>query len=799
MELNDDARLSVKQALQFLALAVLALAIFHGPVLSGAQVFCGGDIVNQTFPMRDAQARLGWFAGWAPETFSGFPIMDNIQSGAFYPLNWLNWLHWLGLPIIRVMSMLTLLHAVIGAMGLFVFTRQRTGFWGASLAGLLYGFSGFQLQRISNGVFPFSESFAWIPWCWLAAEKQRLDKSPAAAWTGLLAIFAALMLSVGAPQIVQITWTGIAIWTLGRVIAEPGQRKAIILGFCAAGLLSILACAPTLISAMRLQTEAAPRSVAGDLDFLTHDSMSGHIMAAWIFPEIYAPGNDEDIYWEKDGNFAETNVYAGIAPLILALFAVVCGVRALVRKSSRGERWQWTAAALALFGLLMSLGGGGLIFPLLAKFIPTFSLFRAPCRWIVWTLLPTFVAAGCGLEMLIARRQKLTAIWLSVSGVVCAAFLLCTIFNARLAGALGLYEIARTRGADRSVLEAMQTHAASSTMASLAFAVGTLAAGMIALLPSRMRRFAAAAFLLIAAADLRHYWNPFTMAIPVELAHRDLSSEAPYHCIQASAYRDYFYPETNLVTALRKEMGRVSYTDVFISYFYDQEARELSTERPIVLGVPVTRGYQQIHLSSYATDYYTSFNAPGDGVPGGFMKTDLMRDRRFLDAYNVTTVLSQRYPAFDENLKAVGLGEPRSIDERDMIAFANAHARGWAWLSDSEEFIDAVPNSADGEATVDKRDASLWSGSVMAKKECYLHLSSPDYSGWQFVVRDEAGEQIDPENSRTVRLPAAGKYTFERSFYRIGLKPSNVFLALLAVAIAGGMVVVGARRRFLEG
>jgi hypothetical protein len=243
MKADAHDRSTVKEAALFLGLLFAGLLLWHGPVLLGSQVFCGGDLTNHFIPMRIAQMRHGWFTGWQPHTFGGRPLLDEVQMGAFYPVNWI---HLLGLSVERAFSVIALLHLLVGGLGFCLLARTRFGFWPAYLAGFIWTFGALQQLKITSGITIFNAVYTWVPWMWMAAERQSLRRGPGLAWCGVLALCGALQLSAGAPQPVQITWAGLALWTLGRLF-RPGPdetRGGIAMGFVVAGLLALLAWHP---------------------------------------------------------------------------------------------------------------------------------------------------------------------------------------------------------------------------------------------------------------------------------------------------------------------------------------------------------------------------------------------------------------------------------------------------------------------------------------------------------------------------------------------------------------------------
>lgn len=809
MQLEIKPGSAVKQAFLFPAILFLALLLWHGPLVWTGQVLCGGDLVNNFIPTREAQRHSGWFAGWQDDTFSGRPLLDDIQTGAFYPANWL---HLTGIAPERVITILAMLHLLLGGWGFALFARERFSFFPSLLAGLLWSFSGYQILRLAIGVQVFTAAFAWMPWMWLAAERQSLVKGRGLFWCGALALFGALQLSAGAPQVVQITWGGLALWTLGRLLlpraVEP--RPRILFGFLLAGVLAILANAPMLTAAMRLQAEAAERTTGDLLQYLTDGSILPRLMVAWLFPNFYAPGLDEKYYWGSTVGYAESNIYLGILPLMLAVYTLLSWRRVLAADGSRDDRrtakrWLLTLLSAAVLGVLIALGSHGFLFEWLVRLVPTFKLFRVPARWLVWTVCGVALLACWGLELMLsaraagepARPQLLR--W----GLVAALFLLgVIILRATLRGALsrlGFDDFLSAMPPAFAVEfdEILTAFAAGSVNRALVMtAIGALA--VVALHMGRPRPLLGPCAVVIALSiDLYTYWTPFATPYPAGIPGPDIESEAPYHRIDASRFRDAFYPQTPLIDALqqRAPLGRIHYNDTLLAYQFDQFQREILNERPIVHQLPMTRGYQQLHLAGYVDDYAASLPLSIPETPGAFLGQIGARDRRFLDAYNVATVLTQPYPALDNDFAALGLRPIGPIGGIGAVAWSNPGARGWAWLSENPTFLDASPSPECGEVRITRREAEHWHATASITKPAYIHFSAPPYAAWEITATKDDGTIIDAIDSRTVFLPTPGTWTIDRTFYSIGLKPSNIALSLIALTL---MIAAMARGRMAE-
>jgi hypothetical protein len=86
----------------------------------------GGDLASFFYPIHvfvSESLHAGEWPLWNPHLFAGMPFAADIQSGLFYPLNWVFWL--LGYPIsYEKVEMLVLVHYWLAASFTYAFVRS---------------------------------------------------------------------------------------------------------------------------------------------------------------------------------------------------------------------------------------------------------------------------------------------------------------------------------------------------------------------------------------------------------------------------------------------------------------------------------------------------------------------------------------------------------------------------------------------------------------------------------------------------------------------------------------------------
>ncbi|MDK2971011.1 MAG: hypothetical protein PWP23_766 [Candidatus Sumerlaeota bacterium] len=784
------------------------LALFHGGVVWGSLVLCGGDLVNQDLPWRAYWTAHGPLTGWFGSSFSGYPFFANIQAGVLYPPNWL---YFIGLPVERTASWLVLAHLMLGGWGFYRLARLRLETAGALVAAGLWMCGGYQMLRLTNGVVIFTQTLAWLPWVWWAAERCG-PRNPRA--TAQLALFGALQILAGSPQLVHITWGGLGIWMLVRVLSLAGARARLRTAghFLAAGVLAALIAFPQLAATAEMASLAAGRGGEPDWEYLTDGSLEPRVLLTDVFPELFDAGNREDTYWGSQAGYLEMNAYTGVGALLLALFAAGLLAGRIARPEEDDacapkapeRRWLLALALLFATGLLVALGRFTPLYRLLFAVVPGFDMFRVPARWQVWCVGPVCLLAGWGAQLLLnartgdeeAERRPLLA-WLGAAAGLLVVFALVRSLLPAILSAAGF---------DRLPVAAVpELHGQLYRTAanSVTWAIGVcFAAGAVGLALLKGRLAPRAGFALVCGVlllDLLRFWQPFRPPVPPEAVGADLPSEAPYHRIAAADFRERFFPETPLIAELQaRANGRFVFTDDLIGYQFDQNTRELSGERPALHGLCQMRGYQPLQLAAYASEFAELLPAEANAAihRSSSLTLPVLASREPLDAYNATVVLSY-LPALDpgyaEDFEALGLRRATRLPY-GLELWENPHAPGWAWLSNDPEWPGLGDHLASALLENMERTPDELRFTIDAPEPgLTLHFAEIDYPGWRIEVR-EAGEAklMFAGEGRSVTLPRAGRFDIARVLRlpvatRWSLGPSAL-LALAAATVAFGML-----------
>ena len=102
-------------------------------------------------------------------------------------------------------------------------------------------------------------------------------------------------------------------------------------------------------------------------------------------------------YWGY-ANYWEDAIYIGLLPLLLAIGALLGSLRRKQGAEQMGRHLTWFLGGLIVLSLLLALGKNTPVFPWLYRHIPTFAMFQAPARWLIWSEFALALLAGMGVE-----------------------------------------------------------------------------------------------------------------------------------------------------------------------------------------------------------------------------------------------------------------------------------------------------------------------------------------------------------------------------------------------------------------
>jgi len=343
---------------------------------------------------------------WNALNGMGAPLAANYQLALFYPPGWLvylfaamggiSWMAW-------AHTLLIVLHLIWAGLGMANLAR-KIGLQPLAqcLCGLTFSLSGYFVAR--GGFFSMIWAGAWIPWIFLFASDIGMPVRGRADGTrqkllNLPLIFAVtFQLLAGHAQLSWYTLTLVATWVLlgGWVNSGFNQACWAFGKYSLAVAVGIILSSIQLIPTFQYLLQSQRSSAVGFDTAMTYSFWPWRILSLFA-PDFFGnPGSGN--YWGY-ASFWEDAAYIGLVPILLAgsTFPVLFSKK---YKSQPGNFrplviFLWSFAFL---GILLALGKNTLVFPFLYRYVPSFSMFQAPSRYMIWFVFAFCLLVGIGVE-----------------------------------------------------------------------------------------------------------------------------------------------------------------------------------------------------------------------------------------------------------------------------------------------------------------------------------------------------------------------------------------------------------------
>ncbi len=428
-------------SLPYLLVVLAPLAIFAPIFLAGKALFWGTPLLqfvpwwSQAWQM----LRTGQLPLWNPLVGMGAPLLANYQSGLVYPPNWVYFFLAAlgGTPAIAWgQAVLVALHLAWAGAGMSLLVKRLgLGRLAQAVSGLAFGLSGYLVAR--SGFLSINSAVAWLPWVIWAATPLAMPRTmPDPAGYGaslpqsqqkfrgwfsrqrstirqivILAAILTLQLLAGHAQITWYTWLLAGMWCgfmgwRGSVVpVESGRWLRI-----RSGMQGLLGAWARLAVAMLLAVSAAAVQLLPTAEYLLASQRSSAVeyelamtYSTWpwrlltlLAPDLFGSPVRGD-YWGY-GNYWEDALYVGLLPLLLALAAVLRRNKKSDRARDEIGSLPYFLLGLILLAILLALGKNTPVFPWLYRHIPTFGLFQAPARYLIWVEFALALLAGIGVS-----------------------------------------------------------------------------------------------------------------------------------------------------------------------------------------------------------------------------------------------------------------------------------------------------------------------------------------------------------------------------------------------------------------
>lgn len=391
------------------------LAVGAGPFLLLSEVLLGGKTLYwgtaglQFIPWRAYAWEIfqsGQIPLWNPLSGLGAPLVANYQSALFYPPGWLlvpftamggvPWLAW-------GCTLLAALHLAWAGWGMMrLLDHLDLEPFAQAIGGMVFSLSGYLVARLS--FFSMIWTAAWMPWVIFFVSRSIIAGKEIKTGRNYLClsltVCLAMMLLAGHAQ---LSWYGLLLaggWALVMARLKGGGWKTqaeslgrVIVASLYAVALAAVQLFPTLEYLMQSQ-----RSTVVDYETALTYSFWPWRFLTFIAPDLFGnPGRGN--YWGY-ASYWEDAVYLGLLPALLAI-STWGKIFRKKRDDSKNGRYKllviflWTLTGIAF---LLALGKNTPVFPLLFRYVPTFGLFHAPARFMIWAVFCLAILAAIGAQ-----------------------------------------------------------------------------------------------------------------------------------------------------------------------------------------------------------------------------------------------------------------------------------------------------------------------------------------------------------------------------------------------------------------
>lgn len=385
-----------------------------GPALVTGRVLFWGTPALQFVPwwqMALDSLSQGVLPLWNPLNGMGAPLLANYQTAFFYPPNLLL----LGLGALAGTensaaylawgyTFLGMLHLAWAGIGMAALLRRlKVGWLAQAIGGLAFGLSGYTVVRL--GFFSMVWVAAWLPWIIYFADhlaslrpggvyenERKVDALP-----GLILCLGMQLLAGHA----QLTWYTMLLafaWVTAGALQTKQWRELLRTWalFGAAALAAAGLAAIQLVPTFEYLQQSF-RADAVSLDVALVYSYWPWRLLTLFAPDFYgspASGN----FWGY-ASYWEDHLYLGMLPLLMALATLVLLLRGIFSK--RRSEYQgilvfhWAGMVITF---VMAMGRYTPVFPLLYQYAPTFDMFQAPTRYLIWVTFAIALLSAVAID-----------------------------------------------------------------------------------------------------------------------------------------------------------------------------------------------------------------------------------------------------------------------------------------------------------------------------------------------------------------------------------------------------------------
>ncbi len=333
---------------------------------------------------------------WNPYVFAGTPHLADFQSAVFYPLNIL----YAFLPQISVWTILLVVQPIMAIFFMYLFLKlfklEKSAVWVGAIS---FGFSGFMLVWSQENVV-VGQAALWLPLALFGIEGYLTNKKLWYYCTAVIALACSFL--AGFFQVTFYIFLLSFIYSLFRIKSLQLSFIKYSLKIISIYVFSLCLSVAQLLPSIEAFLESPRSSSSAWYLFETYLLPITHVFNAMV-PDIF--GNPGAYNFFGRGFYRETILYAGLIPLVFALFAI------LKAKTNQIIRF-FTAAVFLSFFLTLDSPFTKWFFRLPLPLLPTF----LPSRILILTTFSIATLSAFGFSLWINEKDNPKLILRILSG-----------------------------------------------------------------------------------------------------------------------------------------------------------------------------------------------------------------------------------------------------------------------------------------------------------------------------------------------------------------------------------------------
>ncbi|XHR27923.1 MAG: YfhO family protein [Chthoniobacteraceae bacterium] len=391
-------------------LLVGLVLLFFWDSYFGGKVLCFRDpsFLLQNAPQFVSKALKTneFFPLWNPFIGHGKPHLADPETAFFYPVNW-------------VYYIFSLSRALSIAYGICVFTAGLSVYalarhWKMDVFPALCGAISLMFSSWVIAMLEFRSHigvFTWVP-VELLVMSSLLERARNPETAGIrrnfwrivaVAVTVSLQYLAGYPQMMIFGQFLVGGYVVARVLWLRNARVffSLCVAMTVAGVITVGLCMAQFLPSWEF-IKSSERSIAVDpgLDMASYHPMQ---YLSLLFPFLFGRSGYPNAYWGITVyEFWAGTCFIGIFPLIVATFSPFCLKRFSKEEGNELHRFLFFFfLAVAILALVFSAGKYFPAYMLLNKFLPGFSHFRWPSKFLVFLVYALPVLASLGFQQIL--------------------------------------------------------------------------------------------------------------------------------------------------------------------------------------------------------------------------------------------------------------------------------------------------------------------------------------------------------------------------------------------------------------